>query len=269
MQSLRHLMTPFSLSTHAEKPVMICLLGSFAVLQHGDPLPVRSGGKTEALLSTLALRCRHRVPREVVLAEVWPDAEPDLARQALHSLLHGLRRLLAPALHSASPILSTQGGYHLNRDAGVGVDFDCFDELAELGDDQAANDVPAAVEYYERAISLYGGDLLGGDQQTAIVERERLRARHLTLLIRSASYHYEQGDVELCLQLAQRLLEHDPCREDAHRLVMRCHVLRGERAQALRQFRLCAQILRSEFDAEPEPATVALYDQVRLHPDAV
>jgi len=248
---------------------MICLLGSFALLTRGDPLPVRSGGKTEALLSTLALRCRHRVPRDVLLSEVWPDAEPDLARQALNSLLHGLRRTLAPSLDGASPIVTTRGGYQLNLDAGVCVDFRCFDELAALGDDQAAQNAPAAVGYYERAISLYNGDLLGGDQQLAIIEKERLRARHLTLLVRLAYYHFEANQRDLSLHLAQRLLEYDPCREDAHRLVMRCHLLRGERAQALRQFRLCAQMLRAEFDAAPEAATVSLYDQIRLQPDAV
>ena len=104
---------------------------------------------------------------------------------------------------------------------------------------------------------------------TVNAERERLRARHLTLLARTASYYYERGDIERCLELAQRLLVHDPCREDAHRLVMRSHVLLGARAQALRQFRFCTEILRSEFDAEPEEATIALDYLVRHHPEAV
>jgi hypothetical protein len=50
---------------------------------------------------------------------------------------------------------------------------------------------------------------------------------------------------------------------------MRCCVRSGERAQALRQYRLCVDILRSEFDALPEPATVALFDQVRRDPGSV
>ena len=105
-----------------------------------------------------------------------------------------------------------------------------------------------------------------GDTEHTLIERERLRARYLTLLARLASYDYAAGNLESCLQLALRLLEHDPCREDAHRFVMRCHVQLGERAQALRQFRLCEQILRREFDADPEPATRTLFDQVRCDP---
>jgi DNA-binding SARP family transcriptional activator len=44
---------------------------------------------------------------------------------------------------------------------------------------------------------------------------------------------------------------------------MRCLVSRGERAQALRQYRLCEGILRAEFNAEPEAETEALYEQIR------
>ena len=69
--------------------------------------------------------------------------------------------------------------------------------------------------------------------------------------------------------MAGRLLDGDPCREDAHRLVMRCHVRRGERAQALRHYLLCQQILRAEFDAAPEPATDALFEQARLDPSTI
>jgi DNA-binding SARP family transcriptional activator len=65
------------------------------------------------------------------------------------------------------------------------------------------------------------------------------------------------------------MLASDPCREDAHRLVMRCYVRLGERAQALRQYQLCKQILRAEYDVAPEDATTALYDRVRLEPGAL
>jgi DNA-binding SARP family transcriptional activator len=253
---------------------MVCLLGSFSLLKHGVPLPVRTGGKTEALLATLALRGSRRLPREALLNEVWPDAEPGLAGQALNSLLHSLRKLLGSALGGAPPIVHQQGTYQLNLSAGVSVDFDYFDELADMGEaldngaDPGLSD-PRTIAAYEQAISLYGGDLQAGENQAAIVERERLRARYLTLLVRCAGHYYVEGNITAALRLARCLLEHDPCREDAHRLVMRSHMQRGERAQALRQYRLCVQFLRSEFDVEPEPATVALYTQIRLSPESI
>jgi DNA-binding SARP family transcriptional activator len=61
----------------------------------------------------------------------------------------------------------------------------------------------------------------------------------------------------------------DPCREDAHRVIMRTHLRRGERAQALRQYRLCEYVLRREFDTAPEPQTIALYERIRIDPTSV
>jgi DNA-binding SARP family transcriptional activator len=84
-----------------------------------------------------------------------------------------------------------------------------------------------------------------------------------------ASCAHAAGDDAACLAYAQRVLAHDPCREDAPRLVMRCHVWRGERAQALHQYRVCADILRAAFGTTPEPATVALFEQVRRAPGSV
>src|SRR5262249_1379632 len=101
------------------------------------------------------------------------------------------------------------------------------------------------------------------------VRRERLRALYLSLLGRLADRGFQERDYAAALAYALRLLSHDPCREDAHRLAMRCHVRLGERAQALRQYRVCAQVLASEFQVRPEPATDALFDQVRLDPAGV
>ena len=122
---------------------------------------------------------------------------------------------------------------------------------------------------YARAADLYRGDLQSGTDVHAVIERERLRAGFLTLLARLADASFEAGDYGACLDYALRLLAGDPCREDAHRLVMRCYVRRGERAQALRQYRLCEDVLRMEFDITPEPATRLLFDQARTDPASI
>jgi len=126
-----------------------------------------------------------------------------------------------------------------------------------------------ATNFYMKAVQLYRGDLCTGTDGNAVVERERLRAHFLTVLARLADYHFSVSNYPRCLHYAEQLLQYDACREDAHRMVMRCYVRQGERAQALRQYLLCQNILRAEFDAAPESHTTLLYDQVRLHPDTV
>jgi DNA-binding SARP family transcriptional activator len=250
-------------------PVLICLLGPFQLLKAGRPVPLRSGGKIEALLSTLALQPGYGVRREELLAGLWPDQDVLLAGQSLNSLVYSVHRLLGEAL-DAPPVLLADGLYRLNVEAGIGIDIACFDALVSAGERAArAGDRRHAVESFARAVEFYRGDLRVGSDVRAAIERERLRARFLTVLAQLADWAFACRDYAACLDHALRLLQCDPCREDAHRLVMRCYVRRGERAQALRQYHLCCSILHDEFDAEPEQRTTALFDQIRLAPETV
>ncbi len=251
-------------------PVMICLLGNFRLLRDGELVPTRAGGKREALLAQLALQHDRRVPRERLVQALWPTSDLSLGSNSLNNLVHNLHKFLSPALQGAPPVLHEDGYYRLNIEAGIGVDVASFDCLIDTGDRHSrAGDMQAAVRAYRQAADLYRNDLfLAADAQT-IVERERLRARYLTVLTQLADHYFRSSDYSTCLDYIWKLLARDPYREDAHRLVMRCYVRRGERAAALHQYQVCADLLRAEFDAAPEPATHALFEQIRVEPDEV
>jgi DNA-binding SARP family transcriptional activator len=253
-----------------DSPVQICLLGSFRVLMAGRPVALRGGGKAEALLCALALRWWQPVPRDVLLSRLWPDSDGPLAGQSLSTLVYRLRRLLGGAIGGRSPVVHTSAGYRLNTGAGIAVDVARFDDLADAGDRLAGQrDGDGAATCWARAVALYTGDLSVSTDVHAVVERERLRARYLALLMRLADHEYRRGDYLACLERALQVLASDPCREGAHRLAIRCYMQQGERAQALRQYLLCRDVLRQEFDTSPEPATTALFDQVRNDPLSV
>jgi DNA-binding SARP family transcriptional activator len=243
-------------------PVLVCLLGNFRVLAGGKVLRLR-GVKTESLLCSLALRERSSIPRETLLDLLWPHTERSLAGQSLNTLVYSLHKLLKTWLGGAAPVLHEHGSYRLNTEAGVVVDVAAFEKWAKVGDQEArSGNLAASVLAHTQAVHLYTGDLNVAVDVQAMVERERLRAIYLTLLAHLADGYYTAGDYSACVEYADRLLKCDPCREDAHRLVMRCHIQAGERAQALRQYRLCEQILHTEFDTVPEHATQALFNQI-------
>jgi DNA-binding SARP family transcriptional activator len=251
-------------------PIMICLLGNFRLLTLGELIPTRAGGKSESLLSLLALHYGRRVPREQVMQSLWPESDLALARNSLYNLVHHLHKLLSPALHGAVPVLQEDGYYRLNSEAGIGIDVVYFDRLVADGGRQfEAGEAAAAVRSFKRAVQLYRDDIqLVGDAQT-VMERERLRARYLTLLAQLAEYYYQEGDYSAALACLWRLLARDAYREDAHRLVMRCYMRHGERAAALHHYQVCVDLLRTTFDAPPETATSALYHQIRLDPGQI
>jgi DNA-binding SARP family transcriptional activator len=222
------------------------------------------------LLSFLALRFGQCVSRDTLLNLLWPNHEPALAGQCLNSLIYNLRRQFSPELGGVGPVQHTDGYYRLNHEAGVGTDVACFEELIQQGDRLSrCSDLSTAMACYRRAVTLYRGDLWNSVDIYAIMERERLRASYLTLLARLADYHYAEGNYPTSAEYTRTLLATDPCREDAHRMLMRCYVRLGERAQALRQYHVCTEILQTEFNTAPEPTTTSLYEQVRLDPATI
>jgi DNA-binding SARP family transcriptional activator len=253
-----------------EPPLLICLMGGFRLLNRGEPLLLRDGGKMELLLTILALRHPNGIRRDDLVCTLWPNAAPELANQSLRTLLYSLHRRLGPALAGAPPVLHRGGACQLNTSVGVEVDVGWFDALVGAGEAALrAGDRRLTVLLYCRAAELYRGDLCAGPDVSTLIERERCRARYLNVLGWLADQHFAVGAYAEALQHALALLAGEPCREDAHRLVMRCHARQGRRAEALRQYQLCLLILRREFDVEPERRTIELFDRIRLAPESV
>ena len=75
---------------------------------------------------------RLSAPRDRLIEALWPDGDPDLASQSMHSLVHSLHKLLGDAIGGAMPVVFSHGAYRLNAEAGVGVDLRDF-HSARLG----------------------------------------------------------------------------------------------------------------------------------------
>ncbi len=259
-----------SIATLTSWPVLICLLGDFRVLKKGTPVPLRRNGKTETLLCMLALEHPSWVSRDALVNALWPHSATALATQSLNSLVHSLKNSMSDAIGGVAPVTHDTGYYHLNVDAGVNVDIECFDLLANESDQQIrARHLSAGIASCIQALHLYRGNLTGSTDTDMVIERERLRARYVNLLARLTDYYYAQGDYDACLDIAARLLKYDPGYEEAHRAVIRCKMKRGARSQAMRQYWVCRDILRMEFETEPEQATLDLFEQIRRDPEGV
>jgi len=252
-------------------PVQIRLLGHFQLVKEGRPVPLRYGGKVKCLLSALALRDHQEATRDALQDRLWPGTRFERASQSLNTLVHGLRQTLDDALGGRPALLRTEDGYRLNLSAGIEVDTMLFDTLIRAGAlHLRSGDVESATTSLAAAVQTYRGDLCSeGSDMSQLIERERLRGLYLSALVQLADHALAGGQYGDALRHAQRLLGCDPCREDAHRVVMRSYARLGQRAAAMNQYRLCCDVLRHEFDAEPEPATRALFAQLRHGPQGV
>ena len=250
--------------------ILVCLLGSFRLHWLGKSGDIFISGKALTLLSLLALHLESGVPRESLLNILWPDQDARHANMSLNNLVYNLQRRLRDESARAPALVFAAGSYYLNPESGITTDIASFDALVSQGNRFLRNGESAqAASCYAQAAALYRGDLCFDADVASIVERERLRAMFLTVLCWLADHAYQSAQYETALQYALRLLSCDPCREDGYRLAMRAYVRRGERAQALRQYQLCEQVLRREFDTAPEPLTTELFERIRAAPAGV
>jgi TolB-like protein/Flp pilus assembly protein TadD len=141
---------------------------------------------------------------------------------------------------------------------GLWVDAEEFERRAAA----AVRSADAAA--YESALALYGGDLLVEDlyEDWAAARREQLRALRQELLAKVAGLYEARGEYGRAAERLRQLVADDASNEEAHRGLMSLYVRAGNRRQALRQYRQCRDALRRELEAEPEPATVELYERI-------
>jgi len=141
-----------------------------------------------------------------------------------------------------------------------------FAREASLGrKHEQAGSAPLAIESYERAAALYGGDFLSDSpyDEWAAMPREKMRLTYLDVLDRLSRLYLTAGQYASCIVQCQRILEEDNCREDAHGVLIRCYVRQGQPHLALRQFQACAAALKQELGIPPSSATLELHDRIR------
>jgi DNA-binding SARP family transcriptional activator len=252
-------------AARAQAEVSVHLLGPMSVVIDDVPVDEWSSARIRSLFGYLLT---HREPwpaREVLMEVFWPESSPKASRNSLNVAIHGLRRALKEA--KDVPVIVYSGGtYRLHPDVHLWLDVEEFDKLAERGRlHEDVGETDQATAAYEFAAGLYRGEFLADDpyDDWPALMRERLRLAHLDTLGRLSNLHFKAGRNAASANLCQRIIEQDPCREDAYRRLMRCYSRQGQPHLALIQYRACVRTLESELGVEPDLATVTLHDQIR------
>lgn len=179
-----------------------------------------------ALLAWLALE--GPTPRARIAALLWPQSEPEAARNSLRQRLFKLRH------HGGLPLLASGAALALAED----VTHDLFDADSVLGDEPLA---------------------IGPEFDAWLAQQRARRSDRLQQQLRELCEGAEAAaDWPDALAHAHELLALAPTSEEAHRRLMRLHYLAGDRSAALLAFDACERMLKNEVGARPSPATLAL-----------
>jgi DNA-binding SARP family transcriptional activator len=241
------------------------LLGHLRVTLNDRPVESWPSGRGKALLEYLLAESGGPVPRDVLMELLWPEADPEAARNNLNVSMHGLRRALRTAAE-VPVVLYHEGSYLLDPALDLWIDVGEFDGHVRAARRlEAAGDLATAAGECELALALYQGDFLADDPYEAwpILIRERLRVSYLDTLDRLSQIYFGQGVYSSCAMMCQLILTRDACREDAHCRLMRCYSRQHQDHLALRQYQVCVDALHDELGIDPTEATAQLYERIR------
>jgi DNA-binding SARP family transcriptional activator len=259
--------SPAAQPSGAAAGLAVHLLGPLCVAVDDVPVGDWPSARCRSLFGYLLT---HREPwpsREVLMEVFWPESSPEASRNSLNVAIHGLRRTLR-TVTDQRVVVHGGGTYGIHPDLQLWLDVEEFESRVEHGRRrEEAGDAGRATREYEYADGLYRGDFLADDlyEEWAALTRDRLRLAHLDALSNLSNLHFSAGRYAACAALCQRITECDPCREDAHRRLMRCYSRQGQSHLALMQYRACAEALAAELGVDADPATTGLHDQIRRH----
>ncbi len=240
------------------------LLGSGQIHLGAAPLTQLSLAKAQALLFYLAVTGRPAARGEMTEL-LWGELAPDDARRNLRVALTKLRQAVGGHLHI------TRTSVAFNKTAPYWLDVNEFIQQAQMGAQPGATLPPQHVSALEAALALYQGEFLQGFgvanapafEEWAIVERERLHQIALQSGETLVDHYLATQSYTAGIDLSRRLLTWAPWQETLHRKLMMQLAATGQRGAALQQYESCRRILSEELGVEPEPATAALYEQLR------
>lgn len=247
-------------------------LGLFHVYQNDQLLEKWPDNKATLIFKYMITHRQQPIHLEVLVDLFWPGVDSQAGRKNCYQAIYTLRKMLQASRPDFDHILCDNSCYYFNPELTVWVDSEAFFAAYQAGQKlEQAGQVEQAIEQYQLAKSLYKGHSLAKDiyEDWLINQRERLKFIHLDILDRLSQYYFKQEAFAMCIDLCHKLLGEDNCREDAHRRLMRCYLLQGQRHLALRQYQLCIETLQRELDVPPMPATSELYQQILENPTQV
>jgi TolB-like protein/DNA-binding SARP family transcriptional activator len=159
------------------------------------------------------------------------------------------------------------GLVEIGRDSvRINLDKCWVDALAILGESTvSSSDSGNLIHLYSESILEDLDGITPAFDQWLKAERARFEDLVREILEAELDRLSEQNaKPEVRAAAARRLINFEPTHEGAVRSLMKAFVEMGDRAQAIREFERCRQVLLSMLDLPPSKETVAVYEAVRL-----
>jgi predicted ATPase/DNA-binding SARP family transcriptional activator len=235
---------PLSLSD-----IQVSLFGTLKLERNGETLRLPASTDARHLLTYLLLNRQKKHSRTVLLGVFWGESPEPRARKALSQAIWYIRRDLPELLETNHETITISSSIH------IWVDIEEFKYLTTKTEKTSQS--------LEQAVQLYRGNLLEGlYEEWLLLEREHLRELYLQTLEQVIQLKKAEAKYQEALDLSLKLAESDSLRESAHREIMRLYYLLERPKAALRQYKICQELLENELGLESETETRVLAEEI-------
>jgi DNA-binding SARP family transcriptional activator len=246
----------------AVRPLLrVYAFGQSRVLRGDQLVTSAEWGMAKSKELLIYLLCFKQRRKDQIGSDLWQDLSPAKLRSAFHVALYRLRR----ALDQQDCIMYESDQYYFNRRINYWFDVEEFEQAIHRGASAWNTDRARAAQHYGDAVVLYTGDFaddFSSSRDWCLLKREELLQKHLIALLRLGEYDASEGRYGRAIQFYEKALAKDSFQESAHRAIMRCQALLGERSAALKTYHRLAELLETELGADPASESTALYEQI-------
>jgi DNA-binding SARP family transcriptional activator len=212
------------------------LLGGFELEVDGDRrhLPLSA----QRVIAFLALQARP-VQRQFVAGSLWPESSDERANANLRTALW--------RLSGSHSLLAEATSTHLALDEAVEVDLHDVSARARRLLHTGGRPQDDDLEHLSEAAEL----LPDWYDDWVQIERERFRQLRLSALECLCIELTAEGRFPQAVEAGVSAMAAEPVRESAHRALIAAHLAAGNSGEALRQYRLCRNLLARRLGTEP------------------
>jgi DNA-binding SARP family transcriptional activator/pimeloyl-ACP methyl ester carboxylesterase len=246
--------------------VSVHALGPLEVVFDGRRLgPGDFGGrKPKQVLEILLVHRGQAVPKDRIAELLWARRHPQDPMRTLEANVSTLRQVLAPAVKDVRRLVRSEPrAYRLDLDQ-VDLDLHRFDELVA---EAWTAPVTRRLALRRDALGLVRGELLADEPyaEWTCALRDLFLERQLQLRLDLAEDCLAAGLPDDAVPYVEQVLEAQPARERAHRLLIAARYAAGDQDLAVGAFQRCRRVLAEELGVDPLPDTEQAYLAVLRH----
>lgn len=213
----------------------------------------------------IATSKHRRVDKDVLIDAFWGEDDPKTIEKNFHPTISHIRKALnSRQSFKQNFLVFRDGAYQLNPELVYSIDTEEFENaIAEAEKAKKEKDSESFKTHLEKAHSLYRGEYMAGVYDDWAEDRKPFYAEQFSRVLNAlAKLAFAEKKLTNAAKYADEILQVDPFREDAHRLLMRIFASQGKRAKVIEHFENLTNTLKKELGVSPSPETKKIFQNL-------